>query len=99
MNGESLHLRLIAIGLIIRAIMFHIGIATQHPPLPEPEQMSDLGIDFVEQCLMLDATNRPTAAQLFSHPWITMLSEDYADWQTAEDSVEPGSEYAEESLA
>jgi mitogen-activated protein kinase kinase kinase len=29
------------------AIMFHIGVAREHPPLPEPHQLSSLGIDFV----------------------------------------------------
>lgn len=55
------------------AIMFHIGIATQHPPLPEPGQLSDLGIDFIEQCLTLDPHQRPTAAELLAHPWLAPL--------------------------
>jgi mitogen-activated protein kinase kinase kinase len=50
--------------------MFHIGIATQHPPLPEPGQLSDLGIDFIEQCLTLEAHRRPTATELLQHPWL-----------------------------
>jgi mitogen-activated protein kinase kinase kinase len=29
------------------AIMFHIGVAREHPPLPEPHQLSEMGIDFV----------------------------------------------------
>lgn len=51
--------------------MFHIGIATQHPPLPEPNQMSELGIDFIAQCLTLDPAERPTASELFHHPWLS----------------------------
>lgn len=58
-----------------RAIMFHIGISTQAPPLPDADQMSELGIDFIERCLTLDATERPTANELRQHPWIQMLSE------------------------
>jgi mitogen-activated protein kinase kinase kinase len=27
--------------------MFHIGVAREHPPLPDPSQLSELGIDFV----------------------------------------------------
>ncbi|GAA5829126.1 hypothetical protein JCM11251_004133 [Rhodosporidiobolus azoricus] len=52
------------------AIMFHIGIAVQHPPLPEPHQLSELGIDFIRQCLMIDPDKRPSAEELMLHPWI-----------------------------
>ncbi|BEJ11012.1 hypothetical protein CspHIS471_0104340 [Cutaneotrichosporon sp. HIS471] len=55
------------------AIMFHIGIATQHPPLPEPGQMSLEGIDFIQQCLTLDPMKRPTADELFNHKWLGAL--------------------------
>lgn len=51
--------------------MFHIGIATKHPPLPEPGQLSELGIDFIELCLTLEASKRPTAVELLAHPWLT----------------------------
>ena len=50
--------------------MFHIGVATQHPPLPEPGQLSNLGIDFIKQCLTIDANKRPTAVELMEHPWM-----------------------------
>lgn len=53
--------------------MFHIGIATQHPPLPDPSQMSDVGIDFIEQCVTLDPTDRPSAVELIKHPWLTPM--------------------------
>ena len=53
--------------------MFHIGIATQHPPLPEPGQLSHLGIDFIEQCLTLNPAERPTAEDLLNHPWLTPM--------------------------
>lgn len=53
--------------------MFHIGIATQHPPLPDPSQMSELGIDFIEQCVTLDPTERPSAAELIQHPWLAEM--------------------------
>ncbi|GAA6034982.1 hypothetical protein JCM8097_002128 [Rhodosporidiobolus ruineniae] len=52
------------------AIMFHIGIAVQHPPLPEPHQLSELGIDFIRSCLMIDPDKRPSAEELMLHPWI-----------------------------
>jgi len=50
--------------------MFHIGVATQHPPLPEPDQLSDLGISFIKQCLTIDSIRRPTATELMNHPWM-----------------------------
>lgn len=55
--------------------MFHIGIATQHPPLPDPNQMSELGIDFIEQCVTLDPTERPSAVELIQHPWLAPMVE------------------------
>jgi mitogen-activated protein kinase kinase kinase len=53
--------------------MFHIGVSTQHPPLPEPEQLSYLGIDFIRQCLTIDPCMRPTAKDLMDHPWLAEL--------------------------
>lgn len=58
--------------------MFHIGIATQHPPLPEKGQLSELGIDFVEKCLDIDPMKRPTAAELMEHEWIVQFSQEIA---------------------
>ena len=63
-----------------RAIMFHIGIATQHPPLPDKGEMSELGIDFIEHCLTLNADLRPTAAELLTHEWITPMSQQITDY-------------------
>ncbi|BGO88913.1 hypothetical protein NBRC10512_003431 [Rhodotorula toruloides] len=57
------------------AIMFHIGIAVQHPPLPEPHQLSELGIDFIRQCLTIDPDKRPSAEELMVHPWIQEATE------------------------
>jgi mitogen-activated protein kinase kinase kinase len=56
--------------------MFHIGIAVQHPPLPDPSQLSELGIDFIRQCLTIDPDTRPTAVELMSHPWIEQFKEE-----------------------
>lgn len=53
--------------------MFHIGVATQHPPLPEPDQLSYLGIDFIRQCLTIDPMLRPTARELMEHSWLGEL--------------------------
>lgn len=55
--------------------MFHIGVATQHPPLPEPGQLSDLGINFTQRCLTIDPALRPTAVELLDHPWMLQFGE------------------------
>ncbi len=60
------------------AIMFHIGMAQQHPPLPEPGQLSELGIDFIRQCLMIDPYERPSAAEMREHAWIQNLLDELA---------------------
>jgi serine/threonine protein kinase len=53
--------------------MFHIGVATQAPPLPEPGQLSDTGIEFIELCLTLDPPGRPSAEELLYHPWLAAM--------------------------
>jgi len=63
------------------AIMFHIGVATQHPPLPEPDQLSELGINFIKQCLTIDASRRPTALELMDHPWMVTFRQALDDYQ------------------
>lgn len=55
------------------AIMFHIGIAQEHPPLPDPGQLSELGIDFIERCLAIDPSQRPSAEELMGHPWLASM--------------------------
>ena len=50
--------------------MYHIGVATQHPPLPEPDQLSELGINFIKECLTVDQTRRPSAFELMDHSWM-----------------------------
>jgi mitogen-activated protein kinase kinase kinase len=50
--------------------MYHIGVATQHPPLPESDQLSELGINFIKECLTVDPTRRPSAFELMDHPWM-----------------------------
>ena len=50
--------------------MYHIGVATQHPPLPEPDQLSELGINFIKECLTVDPTRRPSAFELMDQPWM-----------------------------
>ena len=50
--------------------MYHIGVATQHPPLPESDQLSELGINFIKECLTVDPTRRPSAFELMDHRWM-----------------------------
>jgi mitogen-activated protein kinase kinase kinase len=64
--------------------MFHIGIATQHPPLPEPGQLSEGGINFIKQCLTIDPMMRPTALELMSHPWMLEFRETLAKYEEME---------------
>ncbi|KAG1754991.1 uncharacterized protein EDB91DRAFT_264782 [Suillus paluster] len=66
------------------AVMFHIGVATQHPPLPEPGQLSDLGINFIKQCLTIDAMRRPTAVELLDHPWMLQFGETLLGYEETE---------------
>ena len=80
------------------AIMFHIGMAQQHPPLPDESQLSPLGIDFLRQCLTIDPTTRPTALELRMHPWIRALV-DELNAEGELDAVEPGAPEAAEELA
>ena len=72
--------------------MFHIGVATQHPPLPEPGQLSELGIDFIRQCLTIDPIQRPTAAELMDHPWMQDFAEALRNFQEAELATSPPAE-------
>lgn len=67
--------------------MFHIGIATKHPPLPDPSELSDLGIDFIRQALSLDPTKRPTAAELLHHAWMKDLARSLEMMNSGEDEL------------
>ncbi|KAG8999506.1 Suppressor of Sensor Kinase (SLN1) [Tulasnella sp. JGI-2019a] len=69
------------------AIMFHIGVATKHPPLPEPGQLSFSGIDFIRQCLTIDGMKRPSAVELYDHPWIMELREELAAYEQESSDV------------
>ncbi|KAJ7655224.1 hypothetical protein DFH06DRAFT_1046917 [Mycena polygramma] len=71
------------------AIMFHIGVATQHPPLPEPDQLSSLGIAFIKECLTIDPMLRPSASELKDHLWLSTLRE---TWSTYDNAEAPGDE-------
>lgn len=57
------------------SVMYHV--VTGHPPLPDPSQLSTLGIDFLKKCFTRSPMKRPTATELLSHPWITSYLESY----------------------
>ncbi|KAG7099580.1 hypothetical protein E1B28_001410 [Marasmius oreades] len=78
------------------AIMFHIGVATQHPPLPEPGQLSNMGIDFIKQCLTIDANKRPTAVELMEHPWMVDFREALQSYEEQEIANNPPGDMAPE---
>lgn len=80
------------------AIMFHIGMAQQHPPLPDETQLSALGIDFIRQCLIIDPFERPTAIELRGHAWIRELV-DELNAEGELDGAEPGAPEAAEEVA
>ncbi|KAG6814044.1 hypothetical protein H0H92_003894 [Tricholoma furcatifolium] len=71
------------------AIMFHIGVSTQHPPLPDPSQLSEKGINFIKQCLTIDPMRRPTALELLQHPWMDDFREILKDYEAAERANSP----------
>ena len=71
------------------AIMFHIGMAQQHPPLPDETQLSAQGIDFIRRCLTIDPFERPTAVELRAHPWICSLVAELEQAEYDEQVEEP----------
>lgn len=54
------------------AIMYNIAQGKQ-PQLPTPDQLSDLGIDFLRRCFECDPMKRSTAAELLQHEWIVTI--------------------------
>lgn len=72
--------------------MFHIGVATQHPPLPDPGQLSEQGVDFIRQCLIIDPVKRPSALELMDHPWMLEFQELLRTFEKAELATSPPAE-------
>ena len=72
-----------------RAIMFHIGVATQHPPLPEPGQLSEVGISFLKECLIIDPFQRPSANDLMDYPWMLEFREALMSYEEVEMQTSP----------
>ncbi|KAI0047809.1 kinase [Auriscalpium vulgare] len=78
------------------AIMFHIGVATQHPPLPEPDQLSEPGISFIKGCLTVDPVMRPSAIELMEHPWMIEFREALLNYEETEMATSPPAEMPSE---
>ncbi|KAG0210111.1 Suppressor of Sensor Kinase (SLN1) [Mortierella sp. GBA30] len=61
------------------AVMFHV--ATTHPPLPDPSQMSAKGIAFLKRCFTRSSRDRPSAKELLRDEWLrgvdTEITEEY----------------------
>lgn len=76
----------------LRTIMYHIGVATQHPPLPEQDQLSELGINFIKECLAIDPTTRPSAFELMDHPWMLDFRKALQTYDEAEMAKNPPAE-------
>ena len=72
-----------------RAIMFHIGVATQHPPLPEPGQLSEGGIKFLKECLTIDPLKRPSAKELMDCHWMLEFREALLSYEEVEMQTSP----------
>ena len=69
--------------------MFHIGVATQHPPLPEPGQLSEPGIRFLKECLTIDPLQRPSAKELMDLPWMLDFREALMSYEEVEIQTSP----------
>jgi mitogen-activated protein kinase kinase kinase len=72
--------------------MYHIGVATQHPPLPEPDQLSELGTNFIKECLAVDPTRRPSAFELMDHPWMLDFRKALQNYDETEMAKNPPAE-------
>ncbi|THH32768.1 hypothetical protein EUX98_g1372 [Antrodiella citrinella] len=71
------------------AVMFRIGAASKHPPLPDSSQLSAKGIDFIKSCLTIDPMLRPTAQELMEHPWMVDFAETLRCYEEAELATSP----------
>ncbi|KAF9401583.1 Suppressor of Sensor Kinase (SLN1) [Mortierella sp. AD011] len=56
------------------AVMYHV--ATSHPPLPDPSQMSAKGIAFLKRCFTRSSRERPSAVELLRDEWLKGVDTD-----------------------
>ncbi|KAF1816959.1 hypothetical protein P152DRAFT_445123 [Eremomyces bilateralis CBS 781.70] len=79
------------------AIMYNI--AQGNPPqLPSRDQLSHLGVDFLNKCFERDPTKRGSAAELLQHDWIIPVRRQLS-LQVDETARTPGSEASSFSAA
>ncbi|KAG0272409.1 Suppressor of Sensor Kinase (SLN1), partial [Linnemannia exigua] len=91
------------------AVMYHV--ATSHPPLPDPAQMSAKGISFLKRCFTRSAHDRPSAGELLRDDWLRGVDteenrmlyagyeestvEVHSDGETSTVATTPGSHYGD----
>ncbi|CAE6515497.1 unnamed protein product [Rhizoctonia solani] len=51
-------------------VMHKVGQLRKAPPVPDDVTLSPLADDFRQKCFMIDPAERPTAAELLTHPWL-----------------------------
>ncbi|KAF9438396.1 Suppressor of Sensor Kinase (SLN1) [Entomortierella beljakovae] len=56
------------------AVMYHV--ATSHPPLPDPSQMSVKGIAFLKRCFTRNSKERASAVELLRDEWLRGVDTD-----------------------
>ncbi|KAF9117199.1 Suppressor of Sensor Kinase (SLN1) [Mortierella sp. AM989] len=56
------------------AVMYHV--ATSHPPLPDPSQMTAKGIAFLKRCFTRSSRERPSAVELLRDEWLRGVDTD-----------------------
>ncbi|KAH7340421.1 kinase-like protein [Rhizoctonia solani] len=54
------------------AVMYKVGGLRQAPPVPEDVILSPLADEFRKKCFAVDPAERPTAAELLTHPWLQL---------------------------
>ncbi|KAF9519776.1 hypothetical protein BS47DRAFT_1336478 [Hydnum rufescens UP504] len=54
------------------AVMFKLGSSRQAPPIPDDVVLGELAEDFRQKCFAINPDDRPTAAELYTHAYLTM---------------------------
>ncbi|KAJ5753160.1 hypothetical protein N7520_010077 [Penicillium odoratum] len=77
------------------AIMYNIAQGNQ-PDLPGPDQLSEMGLDFLQRCFECDPLRRITAAELLQHEWIVSIRQQVV-LEPSTPSSEAGGSYTSSS--